>query len=83
MAVAVAGDGAPFEVGLVWIVRDTKANRALLTRYEHIFEARFPGWSQGWVDALTKGAAVPDRPGLIWCDTGRAHLFARRRRQAA
>ena len=29
-AVAIAGDGAPYRVGLVWVVRDSKSNRELV-----------------------------------------------------
>ncbi len=66
-AVALAGDGPPYEVGLVWIVRDTKANRALVDRYEHIFASRFPGSSAGWIRALTEQAsnAEATRPRVV------------------
>jgi len=81
-AVALAGDGEPFQVGLVWIVRDTKANRALVNRYPQIFEARFPGSSVDWIRALRQPrAGLPDEPGLIWCDARATRLFARRRPQ--
>jgi transcriptional regulator with XRE-family HTH domain len=78
-AVAIAGNGAPYEVGLVWIVRDTSANRALVNRYAHIFESRFPASSRAWVDALTSGGPLPAQPGLIWSDVRATRLFARRR----
>ncbi len=78
-AEASAGDGAPYKVGLVWIVRDTAANRALRNRYEHIFASRFPGSSAQWVKALTGGAPQPDGPGLVWCDLHATRLFAHRR----
>ena len=79
-AVAIAGDGPPFEVGLCWIVRDTKANRALVARYEHIFEAKFPGSSAQWLRALTEpGAPLPKQPGLVWSDVNATRLIARRR----
>jgi len=78
-AVAIAGEGEPFEVGLIWIVRDTAANRALVNRYPRIFESRFPGSSREWVKALTSGGPMPARPGLAWCDVMAARLFARRR----
>ncbi len=80
-SVAVAGDGPPFQVGIVWIVRDTAANRALVHKYPHIFESRFPGSSHEWVTALTKGSDMPPQPGLIWCDVNATRLFARRRRR--
>ena len=81
-AVVMGGDGSPFTVGLCWVVRDTNANRALVARYEHIFRARFPGSSVGWVNALTKGGSMPDQPGLVWCDTSATRLFAQRRPRA-
>ena len=81
-AVAIAGDGEPLEVGLVWIVRESAANRALVARYGHIFESRFPGSSHGWLKALTHGGPMPAQPGLIWCDVRATRLFARRRRRA-
>ena len=78
-AVALAGEGEPFQIGLVWIVRETKANRALVNRYPQIFEARFPGSSVEWIRALTRPRArLPSHPGLIWCDLRATRLFARR-----
>lgn len=71
-------DGEPYQVGLCWIVRDTKANRALVDRYQHIFKARFPGSSAQWIKALTRGGPMPKEPGLIWCDVQATRLFARR-----
>jgi transcriptional regulator with XRE-family HTH domain len=79
LAAAVGGDDGPFQVGLCWIVRDTKANRATVARYRHIFESRFPGSSSGWVRALTTGAPMPSQPGLVWCDLNATRLFAHRR----
>ena len=79
-AVALAGDGEPFQVGLLWTVRDTKANRALVQRYPQIFEARFPGSSLQWLRALTQATdRLPTQPGLVWCDVRSTKLFARRR----
>ena len=78
-AVAIAGEGAPFEVGLVWVVRDTKANRELLARYPGVFESRLPGSSAPWLGAITRRFSPPAEPGLIWCDNKTKRLFARRR----
>ena len=77
-AVAIAGDGTPYKVGLVWIVRDTKANRELAARYAEIFAAACPGSSEQWLRTLVGGARTPDRPGLVWCDARATRLFARR-----
>jgi DNA-binding XRE family transcriptional regulator len=69
----------PHQVGLVWTVRATAANRALIGRYPEVFAARFPGSSAGWVAALTQGAPAPKEPGLIWCDVATTRLFPWRR----
>jgi transcriptional regulator with XRE-family HTH domain len=79
LAIAIAGDGEPYEVGLCWIVRDTRANRALIDRYRHIFASRFPGSSAAWVRTITEGGPVPDEPGLVWCDVRATRIYARRR----
>lgn len=80
VAVALGGDDGPYDVGLVWIVRDTRRNRELVSRYEHIFEALLPGSSSAWVKALTvAGAPLPREAGLVWCDVRATRLFARRR----
>ena len=78
LAVAIGGEGRPFEIGLCWVVRDTSANRELIARYEHIFRARFPGSSAQWVAALTDGASMPRHAGLVWCDVRSRRLFAHR-----
>lgn len=67
-------------VGLVWVVRATPRNRALVARYPEVFTARFPGSSRRWVEALTSGAEPPAEPGLVWCTTDAARLLAWRRR---
>jgi transcriptional regulator with XRE-family HTH domain len=78
-AVLLGGEDGAFEVGLCWIVRDTKRNRELIGRYAHIFEAMLPGSSTAWVRALTvAGAPMPKQPGLVWCDVRATRLFARR-----
>lgn len=78
LAAARWGD-APSEVGVVWVVRATARNRALVARYPEVFAARFPGSSAAWVRALTAGAPLPSAPGLVWCDVGATRLFAWRR----
>ena len=79
LAVVRGGDGGPWRVASVWIVRATRRNRALVARYPEVFAARFPGSSQGWVRALTEGGLPPGQPGLVWCDVGATRLFAWRR----
>jgi hypothetical protein len=79
-AVVLGRDGQPYEVGLVWIVRDSKRNRELVRRYRHIFDAYLPGSSVGWLRALTDaGAPMPKQSGLLWSDGRATRLFAHRR----
>ena len=77
---AVGRWGAEARVGVVWVVRATARNRALLQRYPEVFDARFPASSRAWVDALTAGTPPPVDPGLVWCDVGATRLFEWRRR---
>lgn len=78
-AVAIAGGGEPFEVGLVWVVRDTRANRQLVGRYARLLDSRFTGSSVEWVRALVVGGPMPNQPGIAWSDLRASRLFARRR----
>lgn len=81
LAVAIAGDGAPYRVAACWIVRATRANRALLARYPEVFAATFTGSSALWVTALTRAAAEPPAElGLVWCDVAATRLWPWRRR---
>lgn len=73
------GHGQPDAVAGCWIVRSTRANRALLDRYPSLFAARFPGSSLAWLRALSGPAAPPRQPGIVWCDLGATRLFAWRR----
>jgi hypothetical protein len=78
-ALAVARSGETATTGLVWVVRATARNRALVARYPEVFGRAFPGSSRRWLEALTAGAAPPDEPGLIWSDVAGTRLFAWRR----
>ena len=74
------GIAGGYRVASCWIVRDTRRNREIVGRYPEVFETAFPGSSTAWVKALTDpGAAVPDQPGLVWCDLKATRLFAWRR----
>ena len=79
-AASVFGPG-PVEVGACWIVRDTRRNRELLERYPEIIASRFPGSSDAWVAALTRGGPVPKEPGIVWCDVAATRIYARRPRR--
>lgn len=77
--------GADAQAALVWVVRDTGRNRALVARYPEVFATRFPASSRAWVAALTASGPIPSEPGLVWCDVRRGRLYPWRRpvRQAA
>jgi len=78
-AAASGRDGPTAMVGVVWVVRATARNRALLQRYPEVFAAAFPGSSRGWVEALLTGCAPPAGRGLIWSDVGATRIFGWRR----
>jgi hypothetical protein len=63
-----------------WVVRASRRNRALVSRYPELFGARFPGSSRRWLDALERGAAPPSEPGLVWAAVDASRLFTWRRR---
>ena len=79
-AVSVFGAG-PVEIGACWVVRDTRRNRALFETYPEVIRARFPGSSDAWVAALTRGGPIPSQPGVVWCDLKATRIYARRPRQ--
>jgi transcriptional regulator with XRE-family HTH domain len=77
---ATARWGTDGQVGLVWVVRATARNRALIAQYPEVFATRFPGSSRGWIEALLTGSVPPHEPGLVWCDVGATRLYEWRRR---
>lgn len=79
VSLAAARWGEAGHVGLVWVVRATARNRALVARYPEVFAARFPGSSREWVRALTSGGQFPGESGLVWSDVGATRLFEWRR----
>ena len=79
-ALAASRWGTGARVGLVWVVRASTRNRALIARYPEVFATRFPGSSRGWIEALTTGSPPPPEPGLVWCDVGATRLYEWRRR---
>ena len=76
---ATLGDGLPYRVASVWIVRSSAANRALVSRFPQIFRSAFPGSSRAWARALQAGSPPPLEPGLVWMDptTGRISEWRR------
>ena len=76
---AIARWGDDSGIGVVWVVRASARNRAIVGRYPEVFRARFPASSRDWVRALTTGAVPPAGDGLIWCDVGATRLFEWRR----
>ena len=66
-------------VGLLWVVRDTSANRQLIGRYGALLDSRFSGSSVAWLRVLEAGGPMPNAAGLIWSDVRATRLFARRR----
>jgi hypothetical protein len=79
-AMAAGRWGPDVSVHVVWVVRATARNRALIQRYPEVFSARFPGSSRAWLDCLTSGTPPPAEPGLVWCDVGATRVFEWRRR---
>ena len=77
LAAGMWGTGA--RAALVWVVRATARNRALVARYPEVFASRFPGSSWKWIAALTEGSEPPRQPGLVWCDLRATRLFGWRR----
>jgi transcriptional regulator with XRE-family HTH domain len=71
--------GPEGRASLVWVLRETARNRALIARYPEIFATVFTGSSRAWLAALTTGTEPPSDPGLVWCDvaTGRLHAWRR------
>ena len=80
LAVVLARDGGPTRVAVVWVVRASAANRALLARYPRLFSAAFDGSSRAWARALASGAVPPERPGLVWFDPATRRIVPRRLR---
>lgn len=72
--------GIAGRASLVWVVRATRANKALTAKYPELFAAAFPGSSRGWVAALTAGAEPPEEPGLVWASVDGQRIYEWRRR---
>ena len=79
LAAALRGT-EPAVVGLIWVVRASRRNRALVARYPELFASRFPGSSRRWLRALAEGDLPPGEPGLVWSDARATRLFEWRAR---
>jgi len=63
----------------LYVVRDTRRNRALVGELRPLFAARFPGSSVAWLAALGDAERpVPEADGLLWSDSSGAALRASR-----
>ena len=82
-AMAVGRWGEDASTGLVWVVRATARNRAVVERYPEVFASRFRGSSQRWTVALSQGGDPPTEPGMVWSDVEATRMFAWRRVGAA
>ena len=67
------------QVGLVWVIRATARNRAIVARYPQVFVARFPASSYRWARALTTGQPAPQEAGLVWSTVDGGRIFPWRR----
>jgi transcriptional regulator with XRE-family HTH domain len=72
--------GEPHAVSLVWVVRATRLNRELVSRYPEVFAARFPGRGAAWAAALNDGTEPPSEPGLVWASVNGTRIWPWRRR---
>ena len=77
-----APDTGPVEAWRVrglFVVRDTRRNRRLITELRPLFAARFRGSSRDWLSALTDpGRPMPGADGLLWSNRSGSGLIASR-----
>jgi transcriptional regulator with XRE-family HTH domain len=74
--------GPSWRVGGLFVIRDTRRNRALTVELRALFAARFSGSSRDWLRALGDGAPaapMPSLDGYVWSDA-RGRLIAARTR---
>ena len=68
--------GVAWTVRALYVVRDTRRNRRLVTELSGLFGARFRGNSTAWLQALSNADnRLPLEPGFLWSD--RAGLVLR------
>lgn len=83
-APASAGLDLPWHVGGLYVVRDTRRNRALVDELRPLFASRFDGSSVRWLAALTTpNLRVPTRDGLLWSSRDGTGLRASRLRRGS
>jgi transcriptional regulator with XRE-family HTH domain len=64
------GDADTWRVGGLFIIRDTRRNRAIVAELRPLFAARFTGSSTAWLRALTSDdTSTPDGHGLLWSES--------------
>ncbi len=76
-AVDSPGDGNSWRVEGLFVVRDTRRNRAIVAELRPLFAARFTGSSTAWLRALDSAAAMPVGHGLLWSDPRRRLIASR------
>jgi transcriptional regulator with XRE-family HTH domain len=80
---ATIDDGPPYRVAVVWVVRESAANRSIVNRYPEIVRSAFPGSSRAWARALTSGDPPPLATGFVWFDSATGRIHASRRPTSA
>jgi transcriptional regulator with XRE-family HTH domain len=82
--VPTSGPDPRWCVGGLFIVRDTRRNRALVDELRPLFASRFDGSSVAWLAALTTpDVRVPVRDGLLWSSRDGTRFRARRLRRGS
>jgi len=72
---------ADWTVRGLFVVRDTRRNRQLVTELGPMFAARFPGNARTWLRALTDPRQLlPEGARLLWSDRAGTSLKASRLR---
>lgn len=73
------GQGEPYRVRGLWVVRGTIRNRRLVSEFATLFAAAFPARPEEWLRCLgDPGTAMPRSDGMIWSDTAATRLLAGR-----
>lgn len=71
--------GLGWRVRGLFVVRDTRRNRALVAELRPLFSARFTGLAIGWLQALVQPSTpMPDGHGFLWSDRAGTRLHPAR-----